>query len=1324
MITNLSTAGLKASLAGTSLNTAFLNLASSSKELNEVLGITLEEADFETPLLALTKIEKALQQFGKLERVGIIQRLVNIRGGRAIFGEFLSGLGKLEDVTEQIKMSADEARIASQKLDSRLGGVGRRALSAFQELQLSIGQTTEGPLTVLGEGLAGLLNNLSDLAKENPRVVQTLLAMGPASLIAGAGILTLSSFLSKLVILAGPLMVLNTAIFKTLATVVGAQVKFGRAIFDSLTVPYIAAQKKIAETQAKSLKAYETYQAKLLAYDTKRAKELDKIQTRLDTYQPGSARYKTAQVKQAAVLAGGPGQGAELQRAMDAVNSARVKQSSEFWTKQINLGGILSKLIDKLNFDLAKFLKMMDKFQGSPFKLQPDTWAYPYKNNGGLGMPGFAGKGLGYNPNVWAPTAAQNIPDAPLPPGRTRGLNRSGGLSLRQMRDLPEQEVKEIFRTLLLGYRKWLQKPLTGNPTKYTAEALEQFLSTLGRVVEDVAKFDVFNLDIDRGVGPTKSPGQLPLPLQFELDFGGKGKSDFLKSAAPVKDAAGKFIGKGVYNELVRIVKEFSKLKLFEGMGLSSIIDEAFTAFNLSESAKATFKYNILRALSQSIKDQQLFLPLSTSIAKAIEEGVEKQLEFNFEDAPFVRKGALALRQGRLLPDAASLPEAQRQRLLGVSPGEAKTTNRASQKLLGGPRNNQLGFIVEGKVIGRNAEALSKWGKAGLRVRTIAISLAASLNKLVKSFALMSGMGAVKGLGALPNMLAGISAGFRAISKAAVGYNYAKGFIDLTKSVLKLTWGFAKLLNNIRRFAFSLSGFLLVFDVILLFGDKIPGIAQGLEVLGDAFNTLFHYIGKTAQATIPSFQKIGGALKTMFTGDAMGGLEQLKAGFSELGTTISGGLTAAWNNFVMVLSPVTEIVKQIGKSLYAGFQLAIDLVSSVFGTLKDGISITIGSEGSFLETLAQAFSAENISNFFAMIGGALVSVVQLLMTGISKIFEVIQIAKQGLLAIYQAISTSMFASDEAQASAKAGINLLDPTLEKRRKEAEDKVIGLRNNMQLDQQTVRQGSKFDPGVQEAIARLRNYPQAIADAEAELANIGPKIGSLAFMLDGRIKDTESALNRFINALREGANRMLPKAQAQVNNDLATDPSALTSGNDGLDEFRGDKGGTMTDFGMYEDRVPTKADIEAANQRYYATEPGSEEEQKAIDEAHAVRRAFDSNEAIPMPAKMGIEGLMTDFSNAIEDVTPDLEAQRQELLKEAQEGLKQGVAPQTEQVKSLATAVDKAISGDFMSTRNNLLRGVPKAEKLAEQTAKATQQTADNTQKILDRQPVFGG
>jgi len=145
-ITLLSQKGLRGTLAGTSINKALQSLAVNSDKVKELLDVDIDASDFTNLPDLFEKLNEALSQFDPKEQITILSQIASIRGARAI-GPLISQTERLRDVTGQISGSLTEARQAALKLDSRLGGVFRRALSAFQELLITIGEASEGPLS-------------------------------------------------------------------------------------------------------------------------------------------------------------------------------------------------------------------------------------------------------------------------------------------------------------------------------------------------------------------------------------------------------------------------------------------------------------------------------------------------------------------------------------------------------------------------------------------------------------------------------------------------------------------------------------------------------------------------------------------------------------------------------------------------------------------------------------------------------------------------------------------------------------------------------------------------------------------------------------------------------------------------------------------------------------------------------------------------------------------------------------------------------------------------------------------------------------------------
>lgn len=206
IFTVLSERGMRGSIAGTSLNTALANTAKKAQDI-------ADKYDFEVPtdmagnlkfVDFLRQLDKATRNMGSLDRIAAFQDLFNLRGGRAIVPIADEAMiQRLVELSNQIASAGDEARQAAQVMDSGLGGAARRATSALEDLNITLGKIQKGPLTSLLNAIPPVANALSVLMERNQGLVLTLAAIPVAMVAAGAGLLTFSFTLRKVAGLIG-----------------------------------------------------------------------------------------------------------------------------------------------------------------------------------------------------------------------------------------------------------------------------------------------------------------------------------------------------------------------------------------------------------------------------------------------------------------------------------------------------------------------------------------------------------------------------------------------------------------------------------------------------------------------------------------------------------------------------------------------------------------------------------------------------------------------------------------------------------------------------------------------------------------------------------------------------------------------------------------------------------------------------------------------------------------------------------------------------------------------------------------------------------------
>jgi len=196
LITQLAERSLKGTKAGTSLNTALLQLASKGKQLAK-LGLVLpENIDGPGFIKFLEQLYDKISKLGNLKRTAVLQSIFNIRGGRAITA--LDDIKKIIDLQKQIAAAGDEARKAAVKMDSGFGGAIRRASSAIEGLTLRWGKLLADAIIPTLDLVPALSLALEQLTKANQTLVTGLILSPVAILGLGAGLLVASFAAAKL----------------------------------------------------------------------------------------------------------------------------------------------------------------------------------------------------------------------------------------------------------------------------------------------------------------------------------------------------------------------------------------------------------------------------------------------------------------------------------------------------------------------------------------------------------------------------------------------------------------------------------------------------------------------------------------------------------------------------------------------------------------------------------------------------------------------------------------------------------------------------------------------------------------------------------------------------------------------------------------------------------------------------------------------------------------------------------------------------------------------------------------------------------------------
>ncbi len=226
LLTQMASRSLRGTKAGTSLNTALLQLASKTKVLQKAFKINLgDNISGDRFIVFLEELYNKLMKMGNLRRTAVLQSIFNIRGGRAITA--LDDIKAIIELRKQITKAGDEARTAAVKMDSGFGGSIRRATSALNDLSITLGKLLAGPVGMVLDKVPALTAAIDHLAVSMPELTLTILAVPPAMLLLGAAGLTLSFTLGKL---AG-----------VISLLLGITRPFGSILNKALTAPLVGA---------------------------------------------------------------------------------------------------------------------------------------------------------------------------------------------------------------------------------------------------------------------------------------------------------------------------------------------------------------------------------------------------------------------------------------------------------------------------------------------------------------------------------------------------------------------------------------------------------------------------------------------------------------------------------------------------------------------------------------------------------------------------------------------------------------------------------------------------------------------------------------------------------------------------------------------------------------------------------------------------------------------------------------------------------------------------------------------------------------------------
>ena len=261
----------------------------------------------------------------------------------------------------------------------------------------------------------------------------------------------------------------------------------------------------------------------------------------------------------------------------------------------------------------------------------------------------------------------------------------------------------------------------------------------------------------------------------------------------------------------------------------------------------------------------------------------------------------------------------------------------------------------------RQAATIARLDKAQVARRTASTMKIATLQSRltnVKSIGSMISGGAAKGMSALMS-------GGKALAKTLFNTNTLTKILGGLKG---LSLGFLKVAGSVGRFVFSWNFVGMIFNALLLFGDRIPVVVNAFSALGKGIGSAFGQIGKIFTYAAPAMQLFQLAFNAFLQGDTGTGITALQTGFQGIVSIIGNQLSAAWNAFMEHVEYLWVFLQKIYFSL-----------ETIFMSIFNGVSKTLGVvSGPIIRSFKEVFG------MFSGGGGGFESMIYGFIVGLDK----------------------------------------------------------------------------------------------------------------------------------------------------------------------------------------------------------------------------------------------------------------------------------------------------------------------------------------------------
>jgi TP901 family phage tail tape measure protein len=234
LFADLSNKGMMGSIAGTSTNTAMMQIAKKFEEMQKQIpnfNVMYDQQGLFNYVETIKSFKKAVEDLDVLPKQALTGDVFNLRGARSV------GATNAEQVIafyKEITNAVNEAELAAKTMDSGTTGAIMRLSSAFDELVLAGGKVVSHVLIPFFETTSKILNQLSTLVPQYKGFVATMLLIPPVTLAGGIGLIMLAKGLRTVAGILGVVRSGFNAVFGSFAQGTSGQISAAVALYKSL----------------------------------------------------------------------------------------------------------------------------------------------------------------------------------------------------------------------------------------------------------------------------------------------------------------------------------------------------------------------------------------------------------------------------------------------------------------------------------------------------------------------------------------------------------------------------------------------------------------------------------------------------------------------------------------------------------------------------------------------------------------------------------------------------------------------------------------------------------------------------------------------------------------------------------------------------------------------------------------------------------------------------------------------------------------------------------------------------------------------------------